>query len=189
MEYWTRLYHDNYAISTFGRIWSARYGPIKTPNNNHGYPHCNIRVNGKTKRIIVHQEVGKRFIENPENKPTINHKDGVRCNNNLSNLEWATHSEQNIHSVAVLGRKGALNNHRRKEVMAYKEGCSIVLSFNGIRECARFLEIPYQAVQTGIKIKTRIYFGWQFELLSDPGWKPKERRRIPEVLRQYVDTE
>lgn len=178
MEYWAQLNADTdlYAISTMGRVWSARYGLMKTPKGNHHYPHCNIRVNGESVRVMVHYEMGKVFIPNPENKRTINHKNGIRWDNRLENLEWATHQEQIIHAIQVLGKKAAKNNHRRKEVLAYREGCTIVLDFVGIRECARFFKIPYQAVQKGIKIPDRTYFGWKFCLLFDPKWVSKTGR-------------
>lgn len=179
MEYWAQIHPDSnsYAISTMGRVWSAKHGVMKTPINNHDYPHCNIMVNGESFRVMVHHEMGKVFLPNPEKKRTINHKNGIRWDNMLDNLEWATHTEQIVHSFNVLGRKAAKNNHRRKEVLAYREDSSIVLDFVGIRECARFFEIPYQAVQKGIKIPSRTYFGWRFELLSDPNWVAKTGKK------------
>ncbi len=53
-----------------------------------------IRINGKTLR--VHRLVGELFIPNPDNKSTIDHIDRIRDNNIVSNLRWATSSEQNI---------------------------------------------------------------------------------------------
>ena len=60
----------------------------KTPN---GY--LSIRI--KNKNYRVHRLVGFAFIPNPENKPCIDHKDNNRMNNNVNNLRWATHTENN----------------------------------------------------------------------------------------------
>lgn len=164
IEDWSKMVGvgDLYAISTLGRVWSARYGLMKTPANNDGYPHCNVKVNCKNKKFLVHREMGKSFLPNPENKKTINHKNGIRNDNRIENLEWATSAEQNQHSVLVLGRKGAPNYSRRKQVVAIREDSSIVLEFNGIRDCGRKLGIPYQGVQNGLRNSNLSYFGWMF---------------------------
>lgn len=53
---------------------------------------------GKKKRIRQHRALMETFVENPENKPFINHKDGNKLNNKLSNLEWCTHRENIDHA-------------------------------------------------------------------------------------------
>ena len=74
-----------------GTIFKRLYkGKILKPQlRNSGY----LMVNLKNKQIVVHRLVAETFIENPENKPYINHKDACRTNNCVSNLEWVTHSE------------------------------------------------------------------------------------------------
>ena len=61
------------------------------------------------RHFLIHRLVAQAFIPNPENKATVNHKDGVRSNNKLDNLEWATYNENNLHMYKN-GRKSALAN-------------------------------------------------------------------------------
>jgi hypothetical protein len=66
-----------------------------------------LSANNALKRFYVHQLVATAFIPNPENKLTVNHKDGDVENNHVSNLEWATHQEQIDHAW----KEGLVNNY------------------------------------------------------------------------------
>lgn len=70
--------------------------------NKGGYPQIRIRLDGKDRQCSVHRLVAEAFIPNPDNKPQVNHKDGVRNNNHVSNLEWVTAKENIRHAVEVL---------------------------------------------------------------------------------------
>jgi hypothetical protein len=120
-------YEGLYEVSNTGKVRSlprktSKGGLLKQTNRGHGYM-CVSLSNGKSKMYHVHRLVATAFISNPENKRTVNHKDGVRTNNGVSNLEWSTHSEQAKHSYDVLGRVNA--NHPSRRPANYGEGVEL----------------------------------------------------------------
>ena len=121
-EFWTNIKdYPNYAISTYGNVENMntckilKYGmDVKK-----GYYFVNLCRNGKYESRNVHRLVADAFIPNPENKETVDHRDGNRLNNNISNLRWATRSEQarntKIQSNNVSGVRGvSFINSRNK---------------------------------------------------------------------------
>ena len=86
-----------------GRFWAGRM--LGKHRAGSGYHRVVLCVNGVSKHLYVHRLVAEAFILNPENKPEVNHKDGDKHNNSVSNLEWVTKSENGIHSFKSLGRK------------------------------------------------------------------------------------
>ncbi len=127
-----------YQISSFGRIKSMTRtvmlnggkkeikGQIMKPFLLRGYVRVTLRVNGKTIKVSPHTLCLSHFLcEKPNDSVEVNHKDGLRHNNHVSNLEWATKSENLKHSFRVLGRKPTkfwegktgYSNHSSKEVL------------------------------------------------------------------------
>ena len=89
-----------YEASTLGQIRRIKTGRIlKSHKDGNGYLSVGIKgTNGENITRRVHRLVAITFIDNPDNKPTINHINYFPSNNNVSNLEWATHKEQVEHS-------------------------------------------------------------------------------------------
>jgi hypothetical protein len=101
----------NYTIYSNGTVFNNKLNiwmkPQSVGKNRFGNSRLmvGLRVNGKRTLYYIHRLIAESFIPNPENKRTVNHIDGNTENNDITNLEWATDSENQIHSYRVLGRK------------------------------------------------------------------------------------
>lgn len=96
---------ENYEVSSFGQVRNKTTGRILKQSSNGGYMSVGLSLNGNIKSFRVHRLIASEFIENPENKPHVNHKDKNRSNNNVNNLEWCTALENNIHKSSTLEQK------------------------------------------------------------------------------------
>ena len=89
------VFGEEYCVSEDGRVWSVRTQKELRPSlDKSGYYYYVLCVNGARRTVKAHRLVGIAFIPNEEKKPTINHKNGIRTDNRVGNLEWATHKEQ-----------------------------------------------------------------------------------------------
>ncbi len=104
-----------YQVSEAGQIQSVTNGIKKlTPNVYRLYLHYVFKVNGKRKGMLIHRAVALTYIPNPYNKAEVNHIDGNKLNNHVSNLEWCTHSENMKHAF----KTGLANNSGGKNGMS-----------------------------------------------------------------------
>lgn len=91
---------DRKIVYSNGKIYFTKGRLLKQKLNRGGYFCVHLRGN-KESHPVVHRLVAISFIGNPKNKPTVNHKDGIKTNNNVNNLEWNTHSEQIKHAIST----------------------------------------------------------------------------------------
>ena len=102
MELWRKVRdYENYEISTHGRVMNTCRNKLLTPNKNTwGYLGVFLYKNGIEKRFQIHRLVAQAFLENPLEKNEVNHIDGDKTNNCITNLEWVRsenmkHAHQN----------------------------------------------------------------------------------------------
>jgi hypothetical protein len=96
-----RGYEGLYSVTDDGRIWSHKSKKYLSLSNRSGYLAATLFKDGKDKKVLVHRIVAETYIPNPQGKPQINHKDGKKRNNRVSNLEWATPRENGIHATKL----------------------------------------------------------------------------------------
>lgn len=96
-------YKNRYQITSWGRVYSIESGRfLRNEKTQKGY--CRVVLvaeNGKKAHFRVHRLVAEAFIPNPDNKPQVNHIDGNKLNNSITNLEWVTNQENYEHYVAL----------------------------------------------------------------------------------------
>lgn len=106
-----RQYKDTpYYVTEDGQVW--RDGKQRKLNiNPAGYYFVHLSIYGESKTMRIHKMVAQTYIPNPMNYPVINHKDGNKLNNHVSNLEWCTIKHNTLHSINELGnlRNGEKN--------------------------------------------------------------------------------
>jgi hypothetical protein len=106
--------YTGYRVSTEGVVLGKtgkELKPYKTKNN---YLEVSLSERGVVKKFTIHRLVAQMFLPNPNNLPQVNHLNGDTTYNRLTNLEWCTASENQIHSCDVLGKHRGENQHLSK---------------------------------------------------------------------------
>lgn len=174
-EIWKDIqdYETLYAISNFGRVKSydvevrSKGGKrtikgriLKPLLVGHNYLGVNLAKNTIHKMHSVHRLVAQAFIPNNRNLPEVNHIDGNKKNNNVSNLEWTTHSQNMKHSQVVLGF------NIPKKVLQIKNN-KIIAVFNSAKEAEKETGICHIQIRRCCK-KRKYYntaggYEWQYD--------------------------
>lgn len=164
---------EDYLVSDEGYVLGKHGRPLKSSINPHGYSIINISINGVAKGLSVHRAIMMTFC--PEGKVDdtyqVNHIDGNKQNNKLSNLEWVTPKENARHSVDVLGNRLGANNVNAKSVIGRHKKTGDVIKFDSIIDGGKYFNSnnPRCGQQTIYKalsgyLKSAYGYTWEYAI-------------------------
>lgn len=142
----------NYIIYTNGKIYSMISKKFLKPRqtNEKDYLYVSLYVNGKIYEKYVHRLVATSFIANPVNKPEVNHKDGNKTNNDVSNLEWVTTSENIIHAFKTglkHANRGSKSHFAKYDNDEIKYVCKLLSEgLLTINEISHITNVPFSTI-------------------------------------------
>lgn len=148
IEIWKDIknYEGLYQVSNWGRVKSLGNGGtyktsriLKTGKDINGYFFVTLWKNGKQKHCLVHRLVATAFLDNPENFPCINHKDEVKTNNSVENLEWCSYKYNNNYGSHKEKVSDAQINdpNKSKKVLQFTLDGELIREWESTRECER----------------------------------------------------
>lgn len=182
-------YDGKYLISSLGEVKSLKYNKesiLKKRKHSHGYYQVTLSKNKIQKQLFIHRLVANAFIPNPENKPEVNHKNGLKTDNQVTNLEWVTRNQNIQHAY----KTGLCENARKasKERMANVIRMmgteankmpvfskKLNMQFESVRCASRYIQKTYHSninvgtIKTGIcsllknkTNKSKFDYGWSY---------------------------
>lgn len=168
----------DYYVTDTGDVYSRKYQPIKNPMSRikklkpilqkTGYLAVALHKNKKQYIITVHRLVAETFIPNPQHKTQVNHKNGIRTDDRLENLEWVTPRENVRHAFDVLKNKGSRAGQFGKEnpksrIIEQLKDNKVVATFYGGAEAERKTGISSSNIHACCKGKHRTIGGYEWK--------------------------
>ncbi|CAN5655356.1 NUMOD4 domain-containing protein [soil metagenome] len=140
---------SDYLVNRKGEVFNNKNGKMRKLKpwlGTHGYSFVSFSVKGKVTKQQLHRVVADTFLINWDDKPDINHRNGIKTDNHIDNLEWVTKSENLLHSHRVLGQKTT-----SKKIKCVETG----VVYSSAREAERILGINNANICSAIKGRKR----------------------------------
>ncbi len=154
-------FSDNYIVTPNGQIWSKfKMGFLNLETNKDGYKRVGLKHKKRKEKFSVHRLVAKLFIPNNDTKKIqVNHRDGDKSNNNVSNLEWTTPSENSLHKINLHSKLC------RPVLQLDPETSEVIKRHNSINDAAKETGMHFTSIGNCVRglRKTSAGFKWCYE--------------------------
>ena len=163
MEIWKDIkgYEGLYQVSDLGNVKSLKNNKILKPSLGE-YKKVILYKNKKTKTCAIHRLVAETFLDNPEKKPQVNHKDENKHNNNVNNLEWCTHQE-NMNYGTKQDRESKVKT--KHHVLQYDLNGNLIKKWNNLREIILNTQYKKSNIMYCCQNKYKTAYGYKWEYL------------------------
>ena len=182
VEIWKDIPHTDgqYQVSNLGNVrslfyhsrsWNRIYRTrlLKQKMNPSGYHNVSILINKKRVTKDIHKIIAQLFVPNPENKPQVNHIDGNKSNNSVSNLEWVTAKENNKHAIET----GLRNPHAlsgcakpRKQVAQYDLSGELINVWDSVYDAASYYGIKHNCISSCANGYNKSYHKYMWKYIT-----------------------
>lgn len=150
---------NNYEVSNLGKIRNIKSGRTLKPYlDNNGYLRLCLCEKNKKKFLSLHRIIATAFIDNPEGKPCVNHIDENKLNNDLSNLEWCTVRENNVHGTKIKRIAEKLS----QKVIQLDLNDNVLNTFESMVQAERETGIPIQNISSCCNGKRKSAGGYKW---------------------------
>lgn len=181
---------EDYQVSNLGNVRSCKKGKIKMIKPTLRFPQVNVQTpekylgvtlsqNGNRKCFSVHQLVAKAFIPNPKNLPQVNHKNGIKDDNRVENLERCTIQENVLHRFYELGK-----NLHYEGVRQYDKNGNFIAEYKTIREASIENNITYGNIIRCAKGERNVAGGYVWRFISDKNSNVKYDNKVKKPVVQ-----
>lgn len=154
-----------YQISNFGNVKNIKKNKLlKLAINKDGYYTLLLSKNGESKSFKVHKLVASHFLKEPTIQ--VNHKNGIKTDNNIDNLEYVTLHENILHSWINGLSKGKyknVGNHARKIIQLDKDTEEELRQFESVYEASEKLGITNTSIENCLKGRSRTSGGYKWK--------------------------
>lgn len=163
MEIWKPInldfFNDKYLVSNYGNVKTTNNLILSQTFDTKGYLKVHLFKKYRRKTVKVHRLVALTFLDNPDNKPQVNHIDGDKTNNNVTNLEWVTCKENIKHAYENNLAKTGLERHNSKHLLLKDKNNNIISQYSNIKILSEIINIDApKLIKTLKKHKVNISF-------------------------------
>jgi len=159
MEIWQKISgYEKYEVSTFGNIKNIKTNKILAKTLRSGYHRVKLCINFEDKKYkteSIHKLVANTFLTINKLKTQVNHKNGIKTDNNISNLEWVNNSENIIHA-----QNNGLMKKYKKSVKQYSLDNKFIKEWDSIKEVEKYYKLSHSVIKNNVK---KLGFIWKID--------------------------